>query len=94
MIGACRQDAQANPVCRGSDRYLLGSPQFRRVDIQLKTGTFSVIANGVSAQNLYVQDATLNGKPLNSAVIHHADLQPGGSLVLTMGPAASTWGQN
>ncbi len=78
----------------GSDRYLLGSPQFPRVDIQLKTGTFSVIANGVSAQNLYVQDATLNGKPLNSAVIHHADLQPGGSLVLTMGPAASTWGQN
>ncbi len=78
----------------GSDRYLIGSPQFPQVDIQRKGGVFSVIANGVSAQNLYVQDATLNGKPLNSAVIHHADLQPGGSLVLTMGPAPSTWGRN
>jgi predicted alpha-1,2-mannosidase len=77
----------------GSDRYLIGSPQFPQVDIRIKDGVFAVIAHDVSAQNLYVQSATLNGQPLSTPIIHHADLNAGGSLVLQMGPTPSQWGR-
>ncbi len=77
----------------GSDVYLIGSPQFPQVDIRLKDGVFSVMAQGVSPQNVYVQSATLNGQALDTVRIHHADLKAGGSLVLVMGPAASAWGR-
>ena len=48
----------------GSDQYVLGSPEFPRVDIKVGKGAFSVEANGVSSENIYIQSATLNGKPL------------------------------
>ncbi len=76
----------------GTDQYLIASPLFPRVDIAVTGGAFSIIANGVSATNLYVQSATLNGAALNNAKLKHADLRAGGSLLLQMGNAPSAWG--
>ena len=35
----------------------------------------------------------LNGQPLSSALLHHADLKPGGELAFVMGSKPSTWGR-
>jgi predicted alpha-1,2-mannosidase len=75
----------------GSDRYVIASPLFPRVELKVGGGTFAIVADGVSEKNLYVQSAELNGAALNSGFITHADLRAGGSLVLHMGPVASGW---
>ncbi len=75
----------------GSDRYIVGTPAFPRVDLTVGGGTFTITASGVSAQNVYVQSAKLNGVALQSAIIHRADLKSGGSLELVMGSAPSNW---
>jgi putative alpha-1,2-mannosidase len=52
-------------------------------------------AKNVSAQNKYVQSASLNGEPLNKAWFEHADLVKGGTLVLNMGPRPNKqWGSS
>ena len=77
----------------GSDLYIVGTPQFPRVDIQVDGGVFSVVAHGVSDANRFIQGAQLGGQPLTVATFHHADLKAGSSLVLEMGPQPSAWGQ-
>ena len=76
----------------GSDAWLIGSPLFPKLELKLSVGTFTIEAQGVSAENLYVQSAKLNGTPLLRAELTQADLVAGGKLVLVMGPSASTWG--
>jgi putative alpha-1,2-mannosidase len=75
----------------GSDRYVIASPLFPRVELKVGSGAFAIVADGVSEKNLYVQSAELNGAALSSAFIAHADLRAGGSLVLHMGPVSSSW---
>jgi predicted alpha-1,2-mannosidase len=76
----------------GSDQWIIGSPIFPKLELQLPVGTFTIEASGVSAENIYVQSATLNGKPLERAEFRQSDLISGGKLVLTMGPSPSSWG--
>jgi len=76
----------------GTDAWLIGSPLFPRLELTLSSGgVFTIEAQGVSAENLYVQSATLDGATLSSAELRHSQLHPGGRLVLVMGPAPSTW---
>ena len=77
----------------GSDRYIVGTPAFAEIDVAVTGGTFRIAATGVSSTNIYVQSATLNGAPLTSAILHRADLKPGGTLTLVMGSQPSAWGQ-
>ncbi len=44
------------------------------------------------ARNIYIQSATLNGKPYRKSYLDHADLLSGGELVFQMGPRPSRWG--
>jgi predicted alpha-1,2-mannosidase len=82
------------PVCPGSPIYELGSPIFERTTLRMGNGKlFTITAHHVSAQNKYIQSALLNGKPLNTAWFHHADIANGGSLILEMGPKPNyKWG--
>lgn len=82
------------PVAPGLPHYVLGSPLFPRATLRLEGGaTFSVVAEGVSDVNRFVQSATLNGQPLERGWISHEELVRGGSLVLVMGPEPNTaWG--
>jgi len=82
------------PECPGSPVYEIGSPIFERSDILMGNGrTFSVIAKGVSAQNKYIQSATLDGKPWNKSWFSHSDIAEGGQLALVMGDHPNfAWG--
>jgi hypothetical protein len=56
---------------------------------------FTVIAKNNSAEKIYIQSATLNGKPLNRAWITRAEVTAGGTLKLEMGPKPNPdWGSS
>jgi len=82
------------PVTPGMPVYNIGSPQFDKVKMDLGNGKFfEVEAINNSAENKYIQSATLNGKPWDKPWFSHADLISGGKLVLQMGPKANrNWG--
>ena len=79
-----------------SGNYEIGSPLFPKATIKLpgkRSGTFTIVANHVSAANKYIQSATLNSKPLTVPRFTQRDMVSGGSLVFEMGPKPNTlWG--
>ena len=81
-------------VCPGRPVYVIGSPIFEETRIALGEGkVFTITAKDVSAKNKYIQSAQLNGQPLHKPWFSHADLVPGGTLVLQMGPRPNrSWG--
>lgn len=78
--------------------YEIGSPIFKKITIHLDPkyypgGKFVIEAKNVSEENMYIQSAKLDGKPLNKPWFYHSDLIDGGSLVLQMGPKPNKkWG--
>jgi len=78
--------------------YEIGSPLFEKTIIDLgqqfgRGKSFTIEAKNTSRKNVYVQKATLNGKPLTNFWFNASDLLKGGSLVLEMGPQPNTsWG--
>lgn len=84
------------PQCPGRPIFDIGSPVFERTTINVGKGkSFVIEAEDVSAQNKYIQSATLNGNPLNKPWINNADVVAGGRLVLQMGPRPNkNWGSS
>lgn len=82
------------PVDPSSPDYILGSPIFDKVRLHMGNGkVFEIIARNNSARNIYIQSATLNGKPWTKPWFSHADIANGATLVLTMGPEPNkAWG--
>lgn len=73
-------------VCPGTDEYVLGSPKFRKATITMEDGKkFVIEAKGNSEDNVYIQNATLNGKRHTRNYIHYSDIVNGGVLELQMG---------
>jgi putative alpha-1,2-mannosidase len=85
-----------DPMIPNYPIWLIGSPVFERSTINLgDKKTFVIEAKNVSAQNKYVQSATLNGEPLNKPWFEHSTLLKGGTLVLAMGPRPNKqWGSS
>ncbi len=74
--------------------YQLGSPEFDEITVHLskfntKGGTFKIRAKGNSADAMYVQNATFNGKPLDRCWLYRDEVFNGGELVLQMGTEPS-----
>jgi putative alpha-1,2-mannosidase len=84
------------PQCPGNPIYDIGSPLFEKSVIKVGEGkTFTIVANNVSAQNKYIQSATLNGAEHNKPWITHEDMVKGGTLTLEMGPRPNkSWGSD
>lgn len=82
------------PVTPGMPVYNIGSPMFADVKMTLSNGkVFEVETQNYSADNKYIQSATLNGKDWNQPWFSHSDIQDGGKLVLVMGNQANkAWG--
>jgi predicted alpha-1,2-mannosidase len=82
------------PVTPGSQTYVIGSPLFPELTFNLENGkSFTIKAHGVSDRSVYIQSATLNGKPYKKSFILHDDLMSGGELVLQMGARPNQrWG--
>lgn len=84
------------PVCPGTPYYMLASPSFPVVTLCPEGGRpFTVKAKGASARNIYIQRATLNGRPYTRNYLNHADIVQGGVLELEMGPEPNReWGSS
>lgn len=82
------------PVTPGTSTYVLGSPLFKRIVLDLPNGqTFTVQADNNSSSNRYVQHATLNGQPYTKSYLDHQNILQGGILKLVMGPEPNReWG--
>ncbi len=71
-----------NPV---DGKYYIGSPQFDKVEMKLPNGKiFTVKANNVSFENIYIRSAKLNGKPFDRLFIRYEEIQQGGILEFEM----------
>lgn len=86
-----------HPICPGDTRYEITSPVFNKVDIKLDSryasGTqFTIEAVNNSPENIYIQNAVLNGKPYHKCYLTHDDIVRGGKLILTMGACSTEWG--
>lgn len=74
-------------------KYIIGSPLFDEAKVNVGNGkTFTIITHGNSKENIYVQRATLNGKPYNKSYLLFEDIVRGGVLELEMGNTPSAWG--
>lgn len=82
------------PVCPGTPYYLLASPSFPSFTLNLENGnTFTVKARNASQKNIYIQSATLNGKPYTRNYITHQDIVNGGVMEFVMGDEPNKeWG--
>ena len=70
------------PLTPGTPQYVLTSPVFKSVKIDLPGGkTFTVIATDNSSDNVYVKARTLNGKPYTNTWITQGDITAGGRIV-------------
>jgi putative alpha-1,2-mannosidase len=81
--------ATSNPV------FQLGSPQFDRISIALDPNYYEgkkLIIETInnSPENLYIQSASLNGKPFEESWIDRNVLMKGANLKLEMGPNPNT----
>ena len=80
------------PVNPARGDYMIGSPMAGQISLTLANGnTFRVDAVNNSAENVYIQSAELNGKPLDIPVITWEQIQAGGTLHFVMGPKPSQW---
>ena len=82
------------PVCPATPYYIMAAPMFPEVTLHPEGGkTFTIRAETSSDTNIYIQQATLNGKPYTKNYLTHTDIMAGGTLVLKMGPEPNKeWG--
>ena len=73
------------PVCPGEPEYVLGSPLFEKVTLNLDNGNqFVIKANGNSPENVFINKASLNGRTYTRNFIRHEDIRKGGELSFEM----------
>lgn len=83
------------PTCPGVPYYDIGTPLFDEINIHTGSQTFTIKAENRSATHLYIQSATLNGKPFSKAYLLHEEIIKGGTLVLVMGSEPNkAWGRD
>jgi predicted alpha-1,2-mannosidase len=81
------------PVNPASGEYMIGSPLYEGMALKLSNGrSFRVEAENNSATNVYIQSATLDGKPFDIPVITWEQIQSGATLHFVMGSEPSRWG--
>jgi predicted alpha-1,2-mannosidase len=89
-----------HPVCPGSTRYEIASPLFSKITVALdaryhKGKKFTIVARNSSPENIYVQQARLNGVEHSQPCIDFFDMVNGGTLELQMGQTPNvSWGEN
>ncbi len=90
---------QMDGGCSTEPAYDLSSPLFKKATIHLNEkyyngNIFTIETVNNSPENIYIQSATLNGKPLSKPILKHADLIKGGKLVFILGNKPNeNWGK-
>lgn len=73
-------------VCPGTTEYVIGSPIFPKMTIQLESGKKLIIeAENNNAENVYIQSASFNGNPFTKNYLEYEDLMNGGIIRYQMG---------
>ena len=73
------------PVAPGTTQYVLGAPLFKKATLRFPEGKELVIeASENSAENLYIESMTFNGKPYTKNYVEHFDLLKGGTIHIRM----------
>lgn len=73
-------------------RYVIGSPLFDSATIRLPGEKSHSLGQNNSPRNIYVQSASLNGKPYTKSYIDYDVIMRGGVLELVMGDRPSDFG--
>lgn len=80
-------------VCPGDPVYSVGRPMFEKMTVNLPGGKrLAIKADNFSKGNKYIASLTLNGKPVTTPFLNHADLMEGGELIFTMSDKPTQWG--
>ncbi|MGK7397202.1 MAG: GH92 family glycosyl hydrolase [Candidatus Cyclobacteriaceae bacterium M3_2C_046] len=73
------------PVCPGSNQYVIGSPVFNKMTLQLENGNvLEINAPENAPQRRYVDQIIWNGSAYDLNYLEHADLMKGGKLEFQM----------
>jgi len=73
------------PVCPGTDEYIVGSPLFNSVTIELENGkTIAINALNNNSENRYISTMNLNGTPYTLNYITHEQLMNGAVINFEM----------
>lgn len=73
------------PFCPGTNQYMIGSPIFNKITINLENGKHFVInAPKSSNENKYIKSITKNNKAYSLTYIKHEDISKGGSFTFNM----------
>lgn len=74
------------PVCPGSNEYILGSPLFKSVEIDLENGNkIKIEAGNNSKENRYILDMKVNSKVYTRNFLLHEELMQGAEIEFNMG---------
>ena len=72
-------------VCPGSDQYIIGSPLFKSVEIDLENGkTLKIKSSNNAKGNRYIEEMERNGKRYTKNFLTHDDLMNGGEITFKM----------
>ncbi len=82
------------PVCPGNSEYVLGTPLFDEVKINLENGKkFTIRAHRKTQQSYYIKSTSKNGVKHTRSYINHSDLWKGGSFDFYLSDAPDkSWG--
>ncbi|MDP4277971.1 MAG: GH92 family glycosyl hydrolase [Bacteroidota bacterium] len=79
------------PVCPGTDQYVIGSPLFKKIKLNLENGKQVLIdAANNSESNVYVNDLTVNGCEYDKNYLKHDALLKGAILHFNMSAVPNT----
>jgi predicted alpha-1,2-mannosidase len=82
------------PVCPGDNNYIIGTPLFDKVTINLGKGKyFTVETKNLSDDNFYIKSAGLNGEEYNYSYLKYTDIMNGSKLEFEMSDTPGGWGK-
>lgn len=84
------------PVCPGSGDYVIGSPLFSKIKLNLPAPynkKITISASGVEEGNKYIKSLKMDGKLITKPFISHADLVSCDELVFEMSSTPTDWGK-
>ena len=73
------------PVCPATDQYILGTPLFKKMEVQMANGkTLKLCAPDNSPENCYIDAMKVNGKKYSRSYLTHDQLINGGTIIFDM----------
>lgn len=78
------------PVCPGTDEYIIGSPLFDKVTLNLENGKkVSISSSNNNKSNRYISSMNVNGQSSEKNYLTHQQLQDGATINFQMSPTAN-----